>query len=193
VGQKIDFGNAKLTLPKTSIPGKYLKTRKGPISGYPLEIEMIPPSTWGISLAQKLPRPIWDSIRREVYQSSGHSCSLCKAINTQLHCHEIWSFNESKGVQTLTGLQCLCQDCHNIKHWGRTSVLVEEGTYPLRYKELLIGHFCSLNRCKRSDFFTHRDKAWVLFQRRSTIQFKIDFGQFDPSRVTKLWSERGGK
>ena len=60
-------------------------------------------------------------------------------------CNEIWDYNDEKHVQKLVGFIELCNNCHNIKHMGRTLILVSEGTLDFdQFDE----HFCKINNCK---------------------------------------------
>ena len=162
--------------------------RVGPISGLKLEMEMVPKSTWGQSLANILPRPVWDTIRREVYSSSNYCCSACGDMSSRLNCHEVWDFNDKKRLQILAGFQCLCEDCHRIKHWGRTSLLISKGELPKRKEEELIKHFCQVNRCKKTTFTAHSRKVHSLWAGRSKVKYTVDFGKFEPSKLIQTWT-----
>jgi hypothetical protein len=80
-----------------------------------LAIEPIPARSRRASLAQLLPRPLWDRLRRSVYRRAGHRCRACGRAG-QLHCHEIWGYHDPTGCQSLRGVRALCQDCHRATH-----------------------------------------------------------------------------
>jgi hypothetical protein len=157
-----------------------------------LQLELIPESSWGRSLAHLLPRPIWDEIRRDVYKEFDYTCCLCKATDCEVHAHELWEYNDKTHVQKLRGFQCLCADCHAVKHWGHTVQMVHEGKYPKDTIERLTLHFCRVNNCGPLDFELHKVEMGNLYQKRSKHVYKIDFGRFEPSKVVKIWENLNG-
>lgn len=154
-----------------------------------LEIESIPESTWGISLANLLPRPIWDDLRREVYETFNHTCAICGATDKQLHCHEKWSFDDKARVQKLAGFQCLCSDCHSIKHWGRTVAEAHKNNDKETIPRLT-RHFCEVNKCSADAFSLYKVEIGNITQRRNRYRYKVDFGKFRPDLVEEIWSRQ---
>ena len=147
-------------------------------SKYRLEIELIPESSWHISLANLLPRLAWDRLRRETYRRSNYTCVTCGATDTRINCHECWEYDDISRIQYLKSLQALCDKCHNIKHWGRTVVLVHEGKLPETYLLELTKHFCSVNSCTTEEFLAYKVEVGNLWQERSRHKYKVDFGKF---------------
>jgi len=139
-----------------------------------LTIEFIPEKTWGKSLAQLLPKKQWDYIRKLVYKRERYSCQVCQATNCEVHCHEQWTYNDRKHLQILTGLICLCVDCHNIKHWGRTIKAVHDGELTSVYKTFLVQHFCDMNSCSEKDMTAYVVKMGTQNMARSKYQYRID-------------------
>ena len=154
-----------------------------------LELELIPEGSWYSSLAHLLPKEVWDTLRREVYSLSNYTCIICGATNTRVNCHETWKWNDKTRVQKLMGFRCLCDDCHLIKHWGRTVRLVHEGKLPSDTIERLTKHFCTVNNCTLEDFQLHKVKSGDLYQKRSRHKYRIDFGKFEPEEVVKTWKK----
>jgi len=85
----------------------------------PLTIQPIPTASRFASLANLLPRPQWDRLRRAVYRRAGHRCQAC-GRHTVLHCHEVWRFNPRTRYQHLGGFQALCPTCHGATHITQT-------------------------------------------------------------------------
>jgi len=154
-----------------------------------LEIEPIPESTWGISLANLLPPPIWNDLRKEVYEGFNHACAICGAIGKQLHCHERWSYDDRERIQKLVGFQCLCVDCHNIKHWGRTVAEAHKSKDPNILIELT-KHFCEVNNCTAAAFSLYKVEIGNVMQKRNRHKYRVDFGNFNPGRVIGVWEKR---
>ena len=146
-----------------------------------LKIEPIPSQNWGISLAKLLPKEVWDSLRREVYELSGYICSICGEEDKRLHCHERWVYNDKRRVQKLAALECICVDCHDVKHWGRTSIVK-----PSEVVRLLL-HFCTVNSSTKEEFEAHLKKVNAQVRRRSKLKYKVNFGKFSPEEVVRIW------
>lgn len=158
-----------------------------------LTVEPIPENNWHLSLANLLPKPIWDTLRREVYFKAGYICEICSACDCEVHCHEVWFYNDKKGLQILSGLLCVCKDCHDIKHWGRTVHMVHEGKYPGDTIPRLTKHFCQVNGCTERDFELHKIAVGELTQMRSKKKYKIDFGLFKVNRIIDEWIRENPK
>ena len=159
-----------------------------------LTLETIPQLNFGISLANLLPKPVWDTVRREVYAKAHYTCEICGAMDVQLHCHEVWSYTSKKPyIQKLQILQCLCKMCHAIKHWWNTVNRVHEGKEPTIYLTELTEHFCIVNHCDRDQFNLHKVVAGAISAERNKRNYRIDWGAFDPKRVEQVWLKHQGK
>ncbi len=153
-----------------------------------LTIEPIPEKNWHNSLAHKLPKPVWDKLRREVYEGFNRTCIVCGTTNKVLHCHESWVYNDKRHTQFLKGFQCLCEDCHNVKHWGRTVVMVQKREFPSTYIQTLTEHFCKVNNCYLDDFNAHKVEVGAKLQERNRHTYIIDFGKFSPEKLVEDYS-----
>jgi hypothetical protein len=153
-----------------------------------LQLELIPEGQWGKSLARLLPKSVWDMLRRDVYQKFNYSCCICGATNCRVNCHESWRFDDKKRIQYLMYLQCLCDDCHMIRHWGRTVAVTLTGELPVDTITRLTKHFCEVNQCTVQDFEVHKVLMGNLWQERSRHPYKVDFGLFAPEVVVKKWA-----
>ena len=91
------------------------------MKSYKLTFECVPEACWRDSLAQRLPRELWDKIRKDAYARAGHRCSICGAKG-RLEAHEKWSYDEKKGIQKLEDIIAVCKDCHSAIHIGYTSI-----------------------------------------------------------------------
>jgi len=81
-----------------------------------LSIELIPLTTTGRNLRSQLTHEQWDTLRHKVYARANYCCEICLASNVEVHCHEVWSYDDEKHIQKLVGLRCLCRKCHNATH-----------------------------------------------------------------------------
>jgi hypothetical protein len=141
-----------------------------------LKIELVPSTSWYNSLRAKISREDWDKIRKKSYSDANYLCEICGA-NSQLHCHEKWSFDNVKRIQRLEGVEAICVNCHMIKHAG-FSMHTEEGKQKFNREEL-IEHFCKVNNCHRDDFLKHEDVAFTEYTKMSRHFWTIDFGKYN--------------
>ena len=81
-----------------------------------LSIELIPMTTVGINLRSELTPTQWDTLRRKVYAKANYCCEACDAGEIEVHCHEVWDWDDKKHIQKLIGLRCLCWECHEATH-----------------------------------------------------------------------------
>ena len=139
-----------------------------------LKVELIPEKSWGKSLAQELPRPEWDKLRRLIYRKYNWTCQICGAKYTQVHCHEVWEYDDNNKIQKLKDLECCCPDCHNVHHWGRAILMLHEGRFTQDYINHLRQHFCKINKCSEQDMLEHIVEVGEKHQSRSKYQYKID-------------------
>ena len=137
-----------------------------------LRIEPLPASTWGISLANKLPYNEWKEIRQKVYRDAGYRCEICGATDRTLHCHEVWVFDLRRKIQRLVRLECCCELCHDVHHFGRTSE-----TRSKSYCERCVGHWCRLNKKSRSEFMGYLQEIKTINIKRADIQFIVKIGR----------------
>ena len=137
-------------------------------------MELIPEKSWGKSLAQLLPKKDWDILRKKTYRRYNWTCQICSAYGVRVNCHERWEYNDKLKRQTLVGLVCLCDDCHNTHHWGRTIHALHEGKLSQTYIDKLRRHFCEINRCTEQDMINHIVEAGDRNLRRSRYRYKID-------------------
>ncbi|MFH1285366.1 MAG: HNH endonuclease, partial [Candidatus Micrarchaeota archaeon] len=108
---------------------------------FKLEIELVPCSTWWSNLRKTIPKKKWDTLRKKVYAQYHNKCGICGA-KRKLNCHELWSYDDKKHIQTLVNFIALCDMCHHVKHLGLASILASRGQ--LDY-ETVINHFMKVN------------------------------------------------
>ena len=137
-----------------------------------LTIQPIPNFTWGISLANKLPREEWYELRHKVYKDANYQCEICGADNGILNCHEVWAFDDRKGIQRLVRLECCCDLCHDVHHFGRTTV-----TKSASYVDRLIGHWCRVNKKNRGNFANYLALIKAVNRKRADIPYIVKIGR----------------
>jgi len=94
-----------------------------------LTIELVPATCWFSNVRSQIPKKEWDRLRKESYKQAKYKCEVCGSSGLKqgykhaLECHEIWSYDDEKKIQTLEGLVSLCPRCHQVKHIGRTTII----------------------------------------------------------------------
>ena len=140
------------------------------MSYLPLTIEPVPANSRLATLAKLLPRSRWDRLRRRVYRNAGFRCRIC-GREGQLHCHEVWQYNERTGYQWLRGFEALCRDCHGVKHLTFTR--------DDRIRERLLKHFCAVNRVTRDQVEEHLRSAHQRQNHLNQRSWIINFGNYN--------------
>lgn len=137
-----------------------------------LRIEPVPVSTWGKSLANRLPKREWDGIRSHEYRRADYKCEVCDNVNETLHCHEKWKFDDKQKIQRFAGFEVCCESCHNVHHFGRS-----KETYNKDYIEKLIRHWCKVNKKRRGDFQAHEQEVFEMNRKRANKYYVVKVGR----------------
>ncbi len=150
-----------------------MATKAAPIP-LKLQIDMVPLSSWGLSLRNSIKRSQWDKLRKEVHAKNGDKCEICGSPD-KLHCHEHWEFDEVTGTQRLSCLGTVCSMCHFVSHMGRPRQLAAAGHLDMK---AVIDHFLKVNAVDLKVYKKHEKDATALFMKRSETEWKVDFGQY---------------
>ena len=139
-----------------------------------LTIELVPRPCWYSNMRGAIPKAAWDKLRRQIYARYQQRCGICGA-NARLHCHELWSYDDTTHVQTLTGFIALCEWCHHVKHLGHAGILASAGK--LDYQQV-IAHFLKVNGCSEAQFEAHSHQAFAQWQERNRHTWRTDLGEY---------------
>ena len=115
-----------------------------------------------------LSRDQWDFLRKQVYAAAYHTCQICGGVGSKhpVECHEVWNYDDKKGIQKLTGMIALCPACHRVKHFGLAR---------LRGKEAeTTKHFCRVNGIKPAQARLHIQRAFLEWEKRSQQKWTLD-------------------
>lgn len=128
-----------------------------------LTIELVPKPLWYSNLRTELPKADWDKLRKEVYRKAAHLCEICGGHGPRwpVECHELWTYDDEKGIQTLQRLIALCPACHSVKHIGYTQV-----RGPTAFKRALM-HLMKVNRIGKVAVLNMVDEAFHVWRQRS--------------------------
>jgi len=131
----------------------------------PFEINLIPKPSWGKKIETILGKDAWRAIRERELKRAGYKCEICGSRQKPLHVHELWEFDEEKGLQILKGLIVVCEKCHLVFHLGYANT---QG----RLKEA-IEHLVRITGIKYDEAKALVEKAFDEWVRRSRREWKI--------------------
>ena len=83
----------------------------------------MPRQLWGFS-ASKMLRGTWKHIRHDALETASRSCQKCgesphPIYGDDLICHELWRYDDQRGVARLVGFEIHCAKCDLVTHMGR--------------------------------------------------------------------------
>ena len=143
----------------------------------PLAVELVPTTLWGKSAARLMKRADWDERRQRVFATQKHRCGICRQ-KSELKCHELWEYDQSRHIQRVLGFIGVCDLCHFAIHFGCAQRVATEEYLNLAK---VISHACSVNRCTRKEWAAHVADAFSIWRERSLHQWTIDWNDWiDP-------------
>ena len=137
--------------------------------GSGLFVDLIPQPCFFASAAHCLREESWDRVRRMVYGRAGNQCEACGARRSDgatLEAHERWFYDETRMVQTLRRLICLCKPCHTSTHFGRAGL---HGVADQAYR-----HLIEVTEWTRDEADRHIEEAFKTWARRSEQDWETD-------------------
>jgi hypothetical protein len=141
--------------------------------GSGLFVDLVPSSCWFTNVRSCVSQRDWERLRKMVTDRASKRCEICQRSQDResarwLEVHERWSFDDSKNVQTLRRLICVCTDCHTTTHFGLATVNGKE-------KEAL-RHLCAVTGMLADEARRHIDEAFTLWRARSRRVWELDLG-----------------
>lgn len=127
-------------------------------------VDLIPSSSWFSSLANILAPHSWRKISKKTAEARGGCMDCGSAIRPEAH--EIWEYDEDQGVQTLTGILCLCSWCHETRHLGRARVM---GNFDRAFARL-----SAINRLSAHEERFYINAVEDRWSHRSTLPWMLD-------------------
>jgi hypothetical protein len=135
-----------------------------------LTIELVPSTSWYNNVRSHVTPAKWDKLRRECYAKAGAQCEICGAKG-RMECHEIWAYDMQTKTQTLTGLICLCHECHQCKHPGLAEVKGHAAD--------VIRHLSRINGWTADEAKAYIRKAFTVWEIRSSYHWTLDLTWLD--------------
>jgi hypothetical protein len=133
-----------------------------------LEIELVPSPLWYTNVRTLVSRSQWDVIRKRTYSRAYDLCQICGGVGPRhpVECHEIWSYNDTQNVQTLTGMIALCPACHQVKHFGFAQVRGKEDS--------ALKHLMKINGFTKNQAEKYINKALLQWIGRSKKSWTVN-------------------
>lgn len=135
-----------------------------------LAVQLIPKPQWGINLRNQITRDEWQKIREIVLTRANFKCEICssKTWRSRLHVHEEWEYHITMkaDIQKLSDLVAICEDCHAVVHFGRTTVMGQQ--------EKAYEHLMRVNQWDRAQAEAHVNEAFENWQIQSRTSWTLD-------------------
>jgi len=137
----------------------------------PMQMDIIPATSWGASLANLLTQASWQSIRGPIVERYGRLCEICGEKQHHIECHERWEYFTPKsesvpGIQRLGGLFSLCQACHEMFHLGKAEMQSRT--------EIVLDRLSMVNRWSFAETQSFYEWSAELWEMRSQIYWVLD-------------------
>lgn len=142
-----------------------------------LGLDLVPQSCFFKNLRSELCASDWNTLRREAYAAAGYKCEICGGRGKQhpVEAHEVWSYDSATAVQKLTGILCLCPDCHMVKHFGLAQM---RGLEAKARK-----HLAKINDWSLRQVEAHLTEAFDEWRARSQISWTLDITWLDDKGI----------
>ena len=145
-----------------------------------LSIELVPASSWYANVRSNVTGATWNRLQRQTAERAGHRCEICgrQGVGHPVEAHEVWAYDDARGVQRLVRLIALCPDCHGVKHFGRT---LAQGA-----QRRLLAWFAHVNGLTASEALVAIKAAFELQRQRSARSWMLDLSVLSSCHSVRL-------
>lgn len=137
-----------------------------------LTIELVPATAWWSNVRSNVTSTEWSKCKRySRAKTPGGACIICGGVGPRYpsEAHEIWHYDDARGIQTLIDIWPLCPLCHQVKHLGRTRMHATP-----RQWARVIGHLQRVNAWPDWKVEKAVQLAFEIWELRSQTQWKLD-------------------
>ena len=132
---------------------------------------MVPKPLWRKSAYRMLGRGArWKQIRKDALEAAHHACEVCSFAPSPIYgdpltCHEVWHYDDKRGIATLTGFEIHCNECDSVMHMGRT---VAHGG-----RDMAIAQLCKVNKIGPKEAEQLFADAMIVWRQRNEKKWRI--------------------
>jgi hypothetical protein len=138
--------------------------------GAGLFVDLVPSSCWFTNVRTCVDARDWDRLRTMVYHRAGQRCEACGAAddraNRYLEAHERWHYDDTRTIQVLRRLVCLCTPCHEATHYGLATIRGRDRQASAHLRTVTGLSAVALDR--------HLADAYAAWQERSRRTWSLD-------------------
>jgi hypothetical protein len=151
--------------------------------GSGLFVDLVASSCWFTNVRTCVDASSWDRLRKLVYGRAGDRCEACgrcrdPGIGLRLEAHERWAYDQSRGVQVLRRLICLCDGCHGVTHLGRTQIM--------GHGDQALDHLRGVTGMSIAAVEDHVAAAAALWKQRSARTWSLDLSIITAAGLTVI-------
>lgn len=159
--------------------------------GRQLFVDMIPRGSWFKNARSATNEDDWGNVRRLVYARAHDRCECCTRKRgsvpnfstgepLSLDAHERWDFvsDGTNHTQRLRRIIALCDDCHDVTHWGFNA---KNG-----YEAQAVAHYAWVQNLTFAEVDKAVNLAYARNEYRSQYRWDIDVGVLKQAGVTVL-------
>ncbi len=147
---------------------------------------LVPLSLEGRSVFRALRRGAkWKRIRSMVIARARARCEICgQSRDKGMICHEVWSYDDTSDVATLTGFELVCPECNVALHIGgagaRKAMHFPADSLELDPTAIALDRLMEVNKMTFPEAVALLNHANRLLDERSQVQWEM---QIAPSVV----------
>lgn len=140
-----------------------------------LTVELVPRSAWWVNVRSHVSRADWEKCKKYSKTKTDGVCILCGGSGLQqgrryaTEAHEVWSYDDSRKIQTLVDIVPICPRCHQAKHMGRSRATMN----PHQWAQL-IQHFMDVNEMYDERVDEYLLDVFDVWERRSQFKWELD-------------------
>ena len=137
-----------------------------------LTIELVPATAWWSNVRSNVTAAEWSICKAySRAKTEGGCCIVCGGVGPRYpsEAHEIWHYDDARGIQTLVDIIPLCPLCHQVKHLGRTRKFATE-----RQWARVIKHFQTVIGWPDWKVEKAVKLAFQIWELRSQQEWKLD-------------------
>jgi hypothetical protein len=122
---------------------------------------LLPYTLHGVNPRTIMGQTSWNKIKKVKQKEADHHCQICDryvahVIGDYLECHEVYEIDEEKYEFKLIDIVAICNTCHSFIHFGRTTILYNEG------------------KITEDRYYEIYDKGQQLLQSQNLVKKEID-------------------